>query len=93
MKKSTATVLASLAMALPLHAQEIEKLSWMTGPWTQNKEETLALARLSGHLLPGSRASAGVCYFPVSNRHSMPRALPSMVPSIRAFIAPSGSSQ
>ena len=38
MKKSTATVLASLAMALPLHAQEIEKLAWMAGTWTQSKD-------------------------------------------------------
>ena len=25
-------------MALPLHAQEIEKLSWMTGTWNQTRE-------------------------------------------------------
>ena len=38
MKKCILGLLALVAMALPLHAQEIEKLSWMTGIWTQNKD-------------------------------------------------------
>ncbi len=41
MKKRILTLLALIAMvaaALPLHAQEIEKLSWMTGVWTQKKD-------------------------------------------------------
>ena len=38
MKKIMLTTLALAAMASPLHAQEIEKLSWMTGTWTQKKD-------------------------------------------------------
>lgn len=38
MRQRILTILALLAMALPLHAQEIEKLSWMTGTWTQTRE-------------------------------------------------------
>ena len=38
MKKRILTILALSVLALPLHAQEIEKLSWMTGTWTQNKD-------------------------------------------------------
>lgn len=38
MRQRILTILALLAMALPLHAQEIEKLSWMTGTWTQVRE-------------------------------------------------------
>lgn len=38
MRQRILTILALLAMALPLHAQEIEKLSWMTGTWTQARE-------------------------------------------------------
>jgi hypothetical protein len=32
------TQLAALACSFGLHAQEIDKLAWMTGTWTQNKE-------------------------------------------------------
>lgn len=32
------TLLALACVALPTHAQEIEKLAWMTGTWTQNKD-------------------------------------------------------
>ena len=38
MRQRILTILALLAMALPLHAQEIEKLFWMTGTWTQTRE-------------------------------------------------------
>ena len=38
MKKRILTILAFIALALPLHAQEIEKLSWMTGNWTQSND-------------------------------------------------------
>lgn len=38
MKNCIVTFFALLAVALPLQAQEIEKLSWMTGTWIQNKD-------------------------------------------------------
>ena len=38
MKKQLLMLAALLSMAMPLHAQEIEKLAWMTGTWTQNKD-------------------------------------------------------
>lgn len=38
MKKLILMCLAMFAFVSPLHAQEIEKLSWMTGVWTQKKE-------------------------------------------------------
>ena len=38
MKKLILMCLAMFALASPLHAQEIDKLAWMTGVWTQNKD-------------------------------------------------------
>lgn len=38
MKKLILTCLALIVFASPLHAQEIDKLAWMTGVWTQNKD-------------------------------------------------------
>ena len=38
MKQRIFVVLAMFAVAFPLRAQEIEKLAWMTGTWTQNKD-------------------------------------------------------
>lgn len=38
MKKLVLMCLAMFALASPLHAQEIDKLAWMTGVWTQNKD-------------------------------------------------------
>ncbi len=38
MKKYLLALLALLVVAAPLHAQEIEKLAWMTGVWTQKKD-------------------------------------------------------
>ena len=38
MKKLILMCLATFALASPLHAQEIDKLVWMTGVWTQNKD-------------------------------------------------------
>lgn len=38
MKKLILMCLAMFAFVLPLHAQEIDKLVWMTGVWTQNKD-------------------------------------------------------
>ena len=38
MKKCILGLLTLVVMTLPLHAQEIEKLSWMTGVWTQNRD-------------------------------------------------------
>ncbi len=57
MKKQFLGLLALLAATLPLHAQEIEKLSWMTGTWTQNKDgETVQESWLG----PRSNMMAGV---------------------------------
>ena len=38
MKKQLLMFAALLSMAISLHAQEIERLAWMTGTWTQNKD-------------------------------------------------------
>ncbi|MEO8385848.1 MAG: DUF6265 family protein [Betaproteobacteria bacterium] len=38
MKKQLLTFATLLSLAMSLHAQEIEKLTWMTGTWTQNKD-------------------------------------------------------
>ena len=38
MNKLILMCLATFALASPLHAQEIDKLVWMTGVWTQNKD-------------------------------------------------------
>ena len=38
MKKRLFILVALLSAAMSLHAQEIERLSWMTGTWAQNKE-------------------------------------------------------
>ena len=38
MKKRLFMLFALFSTAFWLHAQEIEKLAWMTGTWTQNKE-------------------------------------------------------
>lgn len=38
MKIHLLKLLALLWLAMPLHAQEIEKLAWMTGTWTQTKD-------------------------------------------------------
>ena len=48
MKKRILTILALSVLALPLHAQEIEKLSWMTGTWTQNKDGETVQAKARG---------------------------------------------
>ena len=37
MKKQLLPLAILFSMALSVHAQEIEKLAWMTGTWTQNK--------------------------------------------------------
>lgn len=37
MGKRLSTIVALVVLATPLHAQEIEKLSWMNGTWTQSK--------------------------------------------------------
>ena len=38
MNKTLLLLFAMLSAAMPLHAQEIEKLAWMAGTWTQNKD-------------------------------------------------------
>ena len=38
MKIRLLKLLGMLCLALPLHAQEIDKLAWMAGTWTQNKD-------------------------------------------------------
>lgn len=38
MKKLILICLAIFAFVSPLHAQEIDKLAWMAGVWTQNKD-------------------------------------------------------
>ena len=37
MKKRMLPLVILFSMAMSVHAQEIEKLAWMTGTWTQNK--------------------------------------------------------
>ena len=57
MKKFIPTLLVLVAMALPLNAQEIEKLNWMTGTWTQKKDgETVQESWLG----PGGKMMAAV---------------------------------
>ena len=38
MGQRIATFFSLVVLAIPLHAQEIEKLSWMTGTWSQSKD-------------------------------------------------------
>ena len=38
MKVGLLKLLGMLCFALPVHAQEIDKLAWMSGVWTQNKD-------------------------------------------------------
>ena len=48
MKKYIPGLFTLIVMALPLHAQEIEKLSWMTGVWTQKSDSKRAIVTLAG---------------------------------------------